>query len=96
MGGDYNTSDIGKYMYDINEKLPENDQPVVIKDDVWIGSGVIILKGVTIGEGSIIAAGALVNKDINPYSIVGGVPAKILKMRFDKSQINEHLSLIKK
>jgi maltose O-acetyltransferase len=66
--------------------LPMQDQgivtaPVRIGNDVWIGHGAIILKGVTIGDGAVIAAGALVNKDVPPYAIVGGIPAKILKMR---------------
>src|SRR5690606_3728643 len=54
-------------------------KPVTIEDDVWIGHGVSILKGVTIGSGSIVSAGAVVTKDIPPYAIVGGVPAKIIK-----------------
>ncbi len=54
---------------------------VTIGEDVWVGSGVRILDGVIIGDGAIVAAGAVVNKDIIPYSIVGGVPAKIIKMR---------------
>ena len=95
MGGDHNTKKIGKYMFDVEEKLPENDLPIVIKDDVWIGTGSIILKGVTIEEGSIIAAGSLVNKNVPPYTIVGGIPAKILKARFSPSQLNEHLKILK-
>lgn len=59
----------------------EEYQPVTIGDDVWIGRRVIVLPGISIGEGSIIAAGAVVTKDVEPYSIVGGVPAKFLKMR---------------
>ncbi len=55
--------------------------PVVIEDDVWIGGRVIILPGVTVGTGSIVGAGSVVTKDIEPYSIVGGVPAKVIKKR---------------
>lgn len=90
MGGDHNTSQVGRYMYDVDEKLPENDLPVIIEDDVWVGTGAIILKGVTIGRGSIVAAGALVTKDVPKYSIVGGVPARVIKMRFSKEDIAEH------
>lgn len=70
MGGDHNTTEIGKFMFDVTSKNPENDLPVVIEDDVWIGTGVIILKGVTIGKGSIIAAGALVNKMCYPIQLL--------------------------
>ena len=65
-----------------DEKEPIYDQDVVIEEDVWIGCNVTILKGVTIGRSSIIAAGSLVVKDVPPYSIVGGVPAKVLKRKF--------------
>ena len=57
------------------------EKPVIIEDDVWIGRRAIILGGVTVGKGSIIGAGAVVTKSIPPYSIVGGVPAKIIKSR---------------
>lgn len=90
MGGDHNVSVIGSYMYDIKEKLPENDLPVLIEDDVWIGTGAIILKGVKVGTGSIVAAGALVTKDVPPYSIVAGVPAKVIKMRFNEEDLEQH------
>ena len=80
--GDHRIDVIGRYIMDSHEKLPENDAPVVIEDDVWCGANVTILKGVTIGRGSVVAAGAVVTKSCPPYSIVGGVPAKILKYRF--------------
>jgi Acetyltransferase (isoleucine patch superfamily) len=53
--------------------------PIVLEDDVWIGSGSIILKGITIGEGSVVAAGSVVTKDVSPNVIVGGNPARVLK-----------------
>ena len=55
--------------------------PPVIEDDVWLGRNVIIMPGVVIGSGSIIAAGAVVTKDVKPFSVVGGVPAKLIKTR---------------
>lgn len=78
--GDHRTDIIGKYIIDVTreEKLPENDRPVVIEDDVWVGANVTILKGVTIGRGSIVAAGAVVTKSFPPYSVIGGVPAHLL------------------
>lgn len=65
--------------HQIKGKENECTKPVIIKDDVWIGVGAIILKGVTIGEGAIIAAGAVVNKDVPAHTLVGGVPAKVIK-----------------
>lgn len=59
----------------------EEPKQVTISDDCWIGINVVIVPGVTIGEGSIIGAGAVVTKDVPPYSIVGGVPAKVIKSR---------------
>jgi phosphonate metabolism protein (transferase hexapeptide repeat family) len=55
---------------------------VVIGNDVWIGHGVIVLPGVTVGDGAVLAAGAVVTKDVQPYMIVGGVPAKPIRARF--------------
>ena len=56
-------------------------EKIVIKDDVWLGSNVTILKGVTIGEGAVIAAGSVVNKDLEPYSINAGTPSKVIGYR---------------
>ena len=68
-----------------------------IEDDVWVGYGAIILSGVKIGTGSIIASGSLVNKDVEPYSIYAGVPAKKVKNRFDSSEdLEKHLAIIQK
>lgn len=60
----------------------EVDQDIIVQDDVWIAANVTILPGVKIGKGSILAAGAVVTKNVEPYSIVGGVPAKLIKYRF--------------
>lgn len=62
----------------------------IIGDDVWVGSRVTIIAGVTIGRGAIIATGAVVTHDIEPYSIVGGVPSKLIRMRFSADEIVEH------
>ena len=95
--GDHRIDIVGKYMIDVGveEKLPENDLPVVIEDECWIGANVTILKGVTIGRGSVVAAGAVVTKSCEPYSIIGGVPAKLIKMRFTPEQIVEHEGILK-
>lgn len=67
------------------------NQMIVIEDDVWIGLGSIVLSGVKIGIGSIIAAGSVVTKDVEPYSIYGGNPAKKIRNRFDsEEQLIEH------
>ena len=94
--GDHRTDIIGKYIIDVtaDEKLSENDQAVVIEDDVWCGANVTILKGVTIGHGSVIAAGAVVTKSFPPYSIIGGVPARLIKMRFTDEQAKENDRLL--
>lgn len=95
--GDHRADIIGKYIIDVTrqEKLPENDLPVVIEDDVWVGANVTILKGVTIGRGSIVAAGAVVTKSFPPYSVIGGVPARLLKRRFSDEEIARHEQKLK-
>jgi maltose O-acetyltransferase len=58
-----------------------DNAPIVVEDDVWIGFGAVILPGVTIGRGSIVGANAVVTKDVEPHSIVGGVPARLIRKR---------------
>ena len=71
----------------------ENHTPPIIGNDVWIGANVVVLQGVKIGDGAIVAAGAVVTKDVEPYSIVGGVPAKMIKKRYDEETIHYLLDL---
>lgn len=59
------------------------NEPITIGNDVWIAAGAHILRGVTVGDGAVIAAGAVVTKDVEPYSIVGGIPARKIGDRFD-------------
>lgn len=68
-------------------RYSEKPYLTVIGNDVWIGADVKILDGVTIGDGAIIAAGSVVTKDVPPYAIVAGVPAKVLRYRFTPAQI---------
>lgn len=63
------------------KKQPHIEKDVVIKDDVWIGFGAIIMPGVNIGEGCVIGAGAVVTKNCEPYGVYVGVPAKLIKKR---------------
>lgn len=62
-------------------------QRTAVGNDVWMGVGCIVLDGLTIGDGAVIAAGAVVTKDVPPYAIVGGVPARIIRYRFDEETI---------
>jgi acetyltransferase-like isoleucine patch superfamily enzyme len=64
---------------------PSRARPVVIEDDVYLGAHVTVLAGVRIGTGAIVAAGAVVNRDVPPYAIVGGVPAKLIRSRRDEA-----------
>lgn len=64
---------------------------VKIGNDVWIGANAIVMSNVTIGDGAIIAAGAIVTKDVEPYSIVGGIPARLIRHRFEEHEIEKLL-----
>lgn len=90
LGGDHNTSVLGRFMYDVKEKRAGDDQPVIIEDDVWVGARAVILKGVRVGRGAIIAAGAVATKNVPPYSVTGGSPARVLKWRWTVDQIIAH------
>lgn len=74
-------------------KYADEKYQALIGNDVWIGADVILLEGISIGDGAIVAAGAVVTKDVPPYAIVGGVPAKVLRYRFDEQTIKRLLSV---
>lgn len=92
--GDHRIDVVGEYMKNVGDdnKLPENDQDVIIEDDVWIGVNVNIFKGVTIGHGSVIAGAATVVKDVPPYSIY--ISKDKVLPRFTPEQITEHERLL--
>lgn len=89
LGGEHQITSISTYPFKVHkfgyEREAGSKGNIVVKDDVWIGTNAIICSGITIGQGAIIAAGAVVTKDVEPYSIVGGNPAKIIKYRFNES-----------
>jgi acetyltransferase-like isoleucine patch superfamily enzyme len=73
--------------------MPTTNGDTIIGNDVWIGTEVLILSGVTVGHGSVIASRAVVTKSVPPYSIIGGNPAKIIRLRFSEEQIKGMLEL---
>jgi acetyltransferase-like isoleucine patch superfamily enzyme len=77
----------------VTEKVFVEGSPVRIGNDVWIGYRAMLLDGTTVGDGAIVAAGAVVSKDVEPYSIVGGVPARHIRYRFQAEIIDEMLSI---
>lgn len=90
----YNVTIISENHEYKNHSLPIKSQgyfggPVTIGDDVWIGSNAVILPNVHIGPGAIVGANAVVTKDVQPYAIVGGVPARFIKYRFSKRKLDK-------
>jgi len=71
----------------------DNKGDIIIGNDVWIGFEAVVMAGVTIGDGAIIGSRAVVTKDVEPYSIVGGIPAKIIRKRFSDEQIQKLLEM---
>jgi len=95
--GDHDYKTVGvpvRYGKWLSSKDYVRNNNIQIGDDVWIGFGVIVLSGVSIGKGAIIAAGSVIVRDVEPYSIVGGNPAVFIKARFSEELIKQHESLI--
>lgn len=91
--GNHRIDLVGRYISSVTDaqKREEDDRDVVFEGDNWIGTSAVILSGVRVGFGAVIGAGAVVTKDVPPYAIVCGVPAKVIKMRFNEQQIKEHV-----
>ncbi|SUY32582.1 acetyltransferase [Clostridium perfringens] len=93
LGGNHRYDIFSTYPFKVKLGLEEieaySNGKIKICDDVWIGMNTTIMSGVTIGQGAIIAAGSVVTKDVEPYSIVGGNPCKLIKYRFDTDLINK-------
>ena len=90
IGGNHNTAEMGQFMTKVTHKRPGDDLGVVIEDDVWVGAGATILRGVVVGRGSIVAAGSVVTKNVPPYAVVTGCPARVLKFRWDIESLLQH------
>jgi acetyltransferase-like isoleucine patch superfamily enzyme len=94
IGGDHRIDVVGVPMADVADKRPSDDRGVMIGDDVWVGAGAIVLQGVTIGRGAVVAAGAVVTRDVPPYAIVGGCPARVIRPRFSPADQERHEQLV--
>lgn len=99
--GDHDTKTVSTYPFDVlmpqfakGKKVhPITKGDIRIGNDVWIGVGVTVMSGVTIGDGAVVAAHAVVTKNVEPYDVVGGVPAKIIKVRFPQAIVNQLLEI---
>jgi len=100
LGGEHRIYSISTYPFynffpdaRIFNKYSETKGDVIIENDVWIGQNALILSGVKIGDGAVVDACSVVSKDVPPYSIVAGNPAKIVRMRFDNATIEKLLQI---
>ena len=101
LGGQHAVKHVASYPFRINYGLPGAGQDgspavrgdIVIGADVWVAFGTYVLSGVNIGHGAVVATGGVVSKDVPPYAIVGGNPAKIIKYRFSPEQIEALLEI---
>lgn len=103
LGGNHHSEWVTTYPFDadpeawptspIAKVVPETKGDIVVGSDVWIGTSAFILSGVTIGHGAIIAARSVVTKDVPPYAIVGGNPAKLIRYRFPPEVIERLMSI---
>ena len=92
----YSLKTLNGFTHSEEQLFDENVTPIdhegkyntIIGNDCWIGAHVKILEGLTIGDGAIVAAGAVVVKNVEPYTVIGGVPAKLIKLRFSQDQID--------
>lgn len=92
LNAEHNTNTISTFPFKVkmlmNEQFEASSKgDIIVDDDVWIGYNAIIMSGVHIGQGAVIAAGAVVTKDVEPYAIVGGIPAKLIKYRFENKEM---------
>lgn len=96
LSGNHRINYLGKCMTEVHDCDKEGieDKDIILEDDNWIGANATILKGVIIGKGAVVAACTLVTKDVPAYSIVGGIPAKVIKMRFSREEIVKHEEMI--
>ena len=99
--GEHDTKTVSTYPFDVltpqyahgKKAHPITKGDIRVGSDVWIGQGVTVMSGVTIGDGAVVGTGAVVTKDVPPYAIVGGVPAKVLRMRFSPSIVDALLKI---
>lgn len=98
LGGEHRLNSISTFPFKVKclqgqDKEAFSKGDIIVEDDVWIGYRAVILSGVHIGQGAVIATGAVVTKDVPPYAVVGGVPAKVIKYRFEEAMIKRLLKV---